>query len=187
MITKKSRRGIIALLVLTSISYWAGRDGENAKPEPVAGLDPRLNYVLRNFELQFYDNDGQPTINVQAPILRNNPELQMGTIENPVIRLNQPGIVWKLTAETATLTADKEHVQLSGQVQVQRLESADGSWVELDTSDVHIEITPQTASSDQAVRMFDGYNLITATGLDLDMKSSTFKLKQQVKATYAVN
>ncbi len=187
MITRKTRRGIIAMLVLTSISYWAGRDGENEATEPVSGLDPRLNYVLRDFELQFYDNDGQPTINMQAPILRNNPILQVGTIENPVIRLNQPGLVWNLTADSATVTADKEHVQLSGLVHVQRLEPANGSRVELDTSDVHIKVTPQTASSDRPVSVFDGHNQLNATGLELDMKSNTFKLKQQVKATYAVN
>ena len=187
MITRKTRRGIIALLVLTAFSYWAGRDGENATPELVSGLDPKLNYVLRDFELQFYDNDGQPTLNMQAPILRNNPILQVGTIENPVIRLNQPGLVWNLTADSATVTADKENVQLSGQVHVQRLESANGSWVEMDTSDVHIKVTPQTANSEQPVSMFDGYNRANATGLELDMKSNTFKLKQQVKATYAVN
>jgi LPS export ABC transporter protein LptC len=187
MITRKSRRGIIALVLLTAVSYWAARDGDHIAPEPVSGLDPKLNYVLRDFELQFYDNDGQATINMRAPILRNDPVLQMGTIESPVIRLNQPGLVWNLTAESATVTADKEHVQLSGQVHVRKLDTRDGSWVELDTSNVQIEVTPQTASTDQPVSMFDGYNQANAIGLELDMKSNTFKLKQQVKATYAVN
>lgn len=187
MITRKTRRGITALLVLTAVSYWAGRGSDDQAKEPVSGLDPKLNYVLRDFELQFYDNDGQPTMNMQAPILRNNPVLQIGTIESPVIRLNQPGIVWNLTADSATVTADKEHVQLSGLVHVQRLVPADGSRLELDTSEVQIEVTAQTASSEQAVSMSDGYNQLDAIGLELDMKSNTFKLKQQVKATYAVN
>jgi LPS export ABC transporter protein LptC len=187
MITRKTRRGIIAMVVLTSISYWAGRDGDITVQAPVDGLDPKLNYVLRDFELQFYDNEGQPTMNMQAPILRNNPVLQVGTIENPIIRLNQPGLIWNLTADTATVTADKEHVQLSGLVHVQRLETANGNQVDLDTSDVHIQISPQKANSDRPVSVFDGYNQLNATGLELDMKSNTFKLKQQVKATYAVN
>ena len=111
----------------------------------------------------------------------------MGTIEQPVISLNQDEIVWDLTADTATVTADKEHVQLLGQVHVERHEPATGHRVELDTREVQIEVTPQTATTDQPVRMFDGLNQLSAIGLDLDMKSNTFKLKQQVKATYAVN
>jgi len=187
MITRKTRRGIIAMVLLTAFSYWAGRDGDKETREPVAGIDPKLNYVLRDFELQFYDANGQPTINLQAPILRNNPKLQVGTIENPVVKLNQPGTVWNLTSDTATVTADKEHVNLFGAVHVQRLETASGNRVELDTSEVQIEVTPQTASTTQAVNMFDGLNQTSAIGLDLDMKANTFKLKQQVKATYAVN
>jgi len=187
MITRKTRRGIIAMVLLTAFSYWVGRDGETVSREQVTGIDPKLNYVLRDFELQFYDDNGQPTINMQAPMLRNNPDLQLGTIENPVIKLNQMDTIWNLTSDSANVTADKEFVNLIGAVHVQRLEPSSGSWLELDTSEVEIEVTPQTASTIQPVSMFDGYNQANAIGLDLDMKANTFKLKQQVKATYAVN
>lgn len=187
MTPRKTQQGIIALVLLTAVSFWVSRELENEAPELVAGLDPRLNYVLRDFELQFFDENGQPTINMRAPVLRNNPQLQLGTIEHPVIRLNQPDAVWNLTSDSATVTADKEHVQLSGQVQVQRHEPASGNWLELNTREVRIEVTRQTASTDQPVSMFDGYNHVGAIGLELDMKTNTFNLKQQVKATYAVN
>ena len=55
MITRKTRRGIIALLVLTALSFWLGRSQDETGVEAVTGLDPKLNYVLRNFELQFFD------------------------------------------------------------------------------------------------------------------------------------
>ena len=187
MITLKTRRGIVAMVLLTVVSYWAGKTNTQDSPDPVGGLDPKLNYVLRDFELQFYDKDGQPTINMQAPVLRNNPDLQQGTIEQPVVKLNQIDIIWNLTAETATVTADKEHIRLAGLVNVKRLEPANGNWIELDTSDVRIEVAPQTAFSEHTVNMFDGYNRANAIGMELDMKSNTFKFKQQVKATYAVN
>ena len=43
------------------------------------------------------------------------------------------------------------------------------------------------ASTNEPVSIFDGYNHLNAIGLDLDMKTNTFMLKQQVEATYAVN
>jgi len=178
---------MIALVLITAVSFWASREQDNDNLEPVVGLDPKLDYVLRDFELQFFDENGQATLNMQAPVLRNNPELQLGTIEHPVIQLNRPDGVWNLTSDSATVTADKEHVQLSGQVHVERHEPATGKWVEFDTREVRIEVTPQTASTDQPVNIFDGYNQVSGIGLDLDMKSNTFILKQQVKATYAVN
>ena len=187
MITRKTRRGIILLVLLTAVSFWIGRKQDDKILQPVAGLDPKLNYVLRDFELQFFDENGRPTINMQAPELRNNPDLQLGTIERPVIKLNQEQVTWRLTSDSATVTADKEHIFLSGQVLVNRREVATGNWVELNTREVQVEVTPQTASTDQPVSMFDFYNQVNGIGLDLDMKTNTFSLKQQVKATYAVN
>lgn len=187
MITNKTRRGIMALMLLSAFSFWVTRSDDNDSPEPVAGLDPELDYVLRDFELQFFDEFGQPTMNMRAPVLRNDPKLQMGTIEQPVVRLNHDDAVWDLTANTATVTADKEHVQLIGQVHVKRSEPATGNWVELNTREVQIEVTPQTAVTDQPVSIFDGYNRVEAIGLELDMKTKLYTLKQQVKASYAVN
>jgi LPS export ABC transporter protein LptC len=187
MITRKTRNGIVALVLLTSISFWISQATENTLPEPVAGLDPKLNYVLRDFELQFFDENGQPTMNLRAPLLRNDPELELGTIEHPVMKLNQADIIWDLSADTATVTADKEHVELLGQVHVKRLESTTGYWVTVDTQEVSIEVTPQVARTDQPVSIFDGRNQVDAIGLELDLKSNTFYLKHQVKAIYAVN
>lgn len=187
MITRKTQRGIVALIALTAFSYWVARQQEKDIADPAAGIDPKLNYVLRDFELQFYDKDGKPTINMQAPSLRNDPELQIGTVEQPVIQLNQPNVTWNLTSDSARVTADKEHVWLSGQVYVLRSDSESGDWVKLVTREIKIDVTPQTASTELPVEIFDGYSQLNAIGLDLDMKTNTFKLKQQVKASYAVN
>ena len=107
MITRKTRRGIVVLVLLTGISYWISRQQEVELPDPVSGLDTKLNYVLRDFELQFFDENGLPTLNMRAPILRNDPELLQGTIEQPALRLNQNNAIWDLNADTAIVTADK--------------------------------------------------------------------------------
>jgi len=187
MITRKTSRGIIVLAVLTIVSLWGSRERVDESPLPVADVDPKFNYVLRDFEIQFFDEQGQPALSMRAPLLRNDPDLELGTIESPVVKLHQVDAVWNLTAETATVTADKEHIQLLGQVNIQRQELATGNWSELDTRDVSVEVTPQTATTDKPVTVFDGYNHVSGIGMDLDMKTNTFALKQQVRATYAIN
>ena len=187
MITRKTRRGVLALVVLTAVSFWISHRFESDLPRPVSGLDPKLDYVLRDFELQFFDVSGEPSINLRAPVLRNDPALQQGTIERPVIRLSQPGVTWNLTARKAVITADKEHVFLAGSVKLQRHRPASGEWAELDSSEVRIEVTPQTASTERAVRFFDGLNRMQAVGMDLDMKTGKFRLRNKVNATYAAN
>jgi len=187
MITRKTRRGIMILVLLTGVSFWATREQGDDAPEPITGLDPRLNYVLRDFELQVYDVNGKTTLNLKAPVLRNNPILELGTIENPLLVLHQQDITWNLTADSATITADKEHVELLGKVYVQRHELLTGELVELNTSELSIEVTPQTAKTFEHVSIFDGINSLNAVGMEVNMMNDTFELKQQVKAIYAVN
>lgn len=187
MITRKTRRGIIVLILLTGVSFWVSREQLDGKPDAVTGLDPKLNYVLRDFELQVFDEKGKATLSMKAPVLSNDPELEIGTIENPRLVLHQQDITWNLEADSATITADKEHVELSGSVTVLRLEPMTGNRAELNTSEIKVEVTPQTASTVEPVSLFDGYNQMDAVGMRLDMMNDTFQLKQQVKAIYAVN
>ena len=88
MITRKTRNGITALFLLTAVSFWVSQTDDGEVMAPVSDVDPKLNYVLRDFELQFYDENGLPTMNLKAPVLRNDPDLELGTIENPVMILN---------------------------------------------------------------------------------------------------
>lgn len=187
MITRKTRRGITLLVVLTIVSFWGSQQQDDEQPEPVADVDPKFNYVLRDFDMQFFDEQGQPALSIRAPLFRNDPDLELGTIERPEVKLHQVDAIWNLIAETATVTADKEHIQLMGQVNIQRLELATGNRSDLNTEDVSVEVTPQTATTDKPVTVFDGYNHFSGIGLDLDMKTNTFTIKQQVRATYAIN
>lgn len=187
MITGKTRRGFALMTVLAAISMWASRENVDESSRPQADVDPNFNYVLRDFELQFFDELGQPSLNMKAPLLRNDPDLKLGTIENPVVKLYQPDLVWDLTAEVATVTEDKEFISLHGKVNILRQQASDGRRTRLSTADVEIEVTPEIASTDAMVEVFDGFNHLSGSGLDMDMKANTFELKKQVKATYAVN
>jgi len=187
MISRPTRQGIALLVILAGISFYAAREQVDKQEQPQADVDPNFNYVLRDFELQFYDENGEPALNLQAPVLRNDPDMKLGTIEQPVVKLYQPGLIWDLTANEATVTADKEFVSLIGEVNINRQQVADGRRTRLNTADVEIEVTPQTASTEAMVEVFDGFNQFSGRGLDVDMLADTFELKEQVKATYAVN
>lgn len=187
MITRKTHQGLAVLLILAGITMWAAQEKVEKVEQPQSDVDPNFNYVLRDFELQYYDENGLPSLNLRAPVLRNDPDMKLGTIEQPVVKLNQPGLIWDLQADLATVTADKEYVNLDGQVIIVRQQIDDARLTRLNTSDVKIEVTPQTATTDELVEVFDGFNHFSGIGLDMDMQANTFELKEQVKATYAVN
>jgi len=187
MISGKTRQGFFILLVLAGITTWVTQDEVDNRQEQQSDVDPNFNYVLRDFELQYFDENGQPSLSLKAPMLQNDPNMQLGTIEQPVVRLYQPGLIWDLQADVATVTADKEFVNLNGSVNIERQQIDTGRQTQLRTTDVKIEVTPQTATTDALVEVFDGPNQFSGFGMDLDMMANTFELKRQVKATYAVN
>ena len=187
MMTGKTRKGFVVMLVLAGITSWMAQDEVDISQQQETDVDPNFNYVLRDFELQYFDDNGEPSMILRAPVLQNDPSMELGTIEKPVVRLYQPGLIWDLQADLATVTADKEHVSLDGDVNIQRQETATGRLTQVDTKNVDLEVTPQTATTDELVEVFDGFNRLSGTGLDVDMMANTFEIRTQVKATYATN
>lgn len=186
MTTRKSRQGIVLLLFLTLISFWLSRQHQAQKPPQMSGLDPSLDYMLRDFELQTYDSSGLPLLNLRAPLLRNNSAVKLGTIEAPVIVLNKPDAKWSLVADSATMTEDRERIHLFGHVNVKRIENTTGRHAQMDTGEIEVQVTAQTASTTKPVSIKDGQNSLQAQGMDIDLKSGRFKLKHNVRARYAV-
>ncbi len=187
MTTRKSRQGIIFLVLLTLGSFWLSHKNVEERKTPVTDLDQSIDYVLQNFNLQIFDTSGRLTLNLHAPLFRNNPVMKLGTIDHPVIALEQSETEWALVAERATMTEDRHHIHLFGHVIVQRFETATGNHTQMNTREIEVEIPAQTASTAEPVSLSDGRNHMQALGMDLDIKSGRFQLRQNVKASYAVD
>jgi lipopolysaccharide export system protein LptC len=184
--TRKSRQGVVLLVFLTLFSFWLSRRHQEHAPPPMNGLDPSLDYMLQNFELQIFDTKGVPLLNLRAPLLRNNPAVKLGTIRQPVIALKKRDANWSLVAESATMTEDRQHIHLFGHVNVERVETATGQRAQMDTSEIEVQVDAQTASTTKFVSITEGRNRLQARGLELDLKSGEFRLKHDVKARYEV-
>jgi len=185
--TRKSRQGIVILVFLTLISFWLSRQHREHAPAPVSGLDPSLDYMLQNFDLQVFDARGLPLLNLQAPLLRNNPVTKLGTIERPVIALSKADANWSLVAERATMTEDRQRIHLFGRVNVKRVETATGHLAQMNTGEIEVQVSEQTASTAKPVDITDGRNRLQALGMDLDLKNGRFELKHNVRARYVVD
>ena len=184
MIQRRTRRGII-LLALLAILTWilSGEHGEIAE-QPVSKLDTRLNYALYDFDGRLLRDDGTVNLEIQAPVLRSNARSGVGTVESPEIRIQQEDERWYITAESAIITANREHVSLVGTVYLTRRNELTGQLLEITTEDVMLNITPRTASGDSAVSIKQDNDRLDAIGMRLDMISNSFELLNDVQAHY---
>lgn len=186
MIQRRTRRGIILLAVLASLSWMLTDEEGEVSEEPAGKLDTRLNYALYDFDGRLLNEFGSVNLEIQAPVLRSNAQSGVGTIESPELRIQEEDERWYITAESAIITADREHVSLMGDVYLTRRNVSTGKLLEITTKDVMLNITPRTASSDSRVVITQDNDRLDATGIRLDMIANHFELMNDVQAHYEI-
>jgi len=174
------------LALLASVSWILLRESGEEKVSPVNKLDTRLNYALYDFNGRLLEEDGSTKLVFHAPALRSDAQSGVGTVESPEIRIQQEDEQWYITAESAIITADQEHVSLVGNVNLSRENQVTGELLEIATTDVMLNVTPRTAASDSEVRIRHFNDRLDATGFRVDMISNTFQLLKDVRAYYEI-
>lgn len=184
MIQRRTRRGIILLALLATLSWMLSRESGEVEDSPIRRLDTRLNYALYDFAGRLLDQEGSVNFEFQAPVLRSNARSGVGTIESPEIQIQQEDEQWYITAESAIITSDQEHVSLMGEVFLSRTNRLTGELLEISTMDVLLNVTPRTASSESEVLITHANDRLSATGFTIDMISNTFELLKDIRAYY---
>jgi LPS export ABC transporter protein LptC len=184
LIRRKTRHGIALLTLLALASWLISRAPSEPGDSPVAELDTRMNYVLWDFDAELLDDEGSISMEISSPKLRNNASSAIGTIENPRIRIRHEQDEWYIRAESAIITADREHVSLMGRVDMLRRNSVSNETMEIETRDVILAVTPKTARTESAVKLIQDGDTLQAVGLELNMKKNKYELLDEVQAHY---
>lgn len=186
MIRDRTRRGIIVLALLALLSWVFSRPGTEREAEPVEGLDTRLNYALHDFRGRLLNDLGEISLEIEAPLLRNDAASGIGTVERPRIRIQQEAEEWYITAESGIIAADREQVTLEGRVTLVRNNGLTGERLDIATRDVVLHVTPRTARTDAGVAIRQDGSTLDATGMRLDMINDRVELLSEVRAHYEV-
>jgi LPS export ABC transporter protein LptC len=185
MIHRKTWHGIGVLAMLAILTALIVRSGSQRIGVPPADLDTRLSYALWDFSGVLLNKQGQVNVRVDAPMLRNTADSQVGTVENPRLRIIQEEDEWYITADSAIITADREYVSLIGRVDLLNQDLAGTRRLGVQTRDVMLNITPRLASTESAVSIQQNQDVLDAVGMKLDMKNKRYELLHQVRARYA--
>ena len=186
MIKRKTRHGIIFVAALSIITWLLPKSSSEPVSEPPARLDTQLNYALRDFTGQLLDKQGNINLQITSPLLRKVAQSAVGTIKSPQILIKQTDEQWHITAESAIITADKEYVSLTGDVNMLRLNEISGETLEITTREVLLKVTPRTASTESFVTIVQFGDRLDARGMNLDMINNNFELLNDVRAHYDI-
>lgn len=185
MIHRRTWQGIIAMAALAIATGLIVRSDRDQAGLPPADLDTRLSYALWDFSGVLLDKEGKVNLRVDAPMLRNKADSQVGTVENPRLQILQDQDEWYITADSAIITADREFVSLLGRVDLQKQNPASRQRLGIQTRDVMLNITPRLASTDAAVSIQQDQDRLDAVGMKIDMINERYELLHQVRARYA--
>jgi lipopolysaccharide export system protein LptC len=185
MIPPRTVRGILVIGLLAAVSFWLNREPGGDEQAAIAGLDTRLNYALRDFEGQYFDEQGRLAGQINAPLLTNDAESGVGRIDQPRFRVVHEDMQWTILSATATLTPDRERVHFGGQVSLFGQEPS-GREVQILTSEVTLDIDPRVANSADDVTIHEGQNFLAATGFRLDMTNNEYQLFNKVQGQYVL-
>jgi LPS export ABC transporter protein LptC len=187
MIHRKTWQGIFLLTVAAIATALIMRSGRDPGGLPPADLDTRLSYALWDFSGVLLDKQGKVNLRVDAPLLRNKADSQVGTVENPRLRIMQDKDEWYISADSAIITGDREFVSLMGKVDLVSQNLQTNERLGIQTRDVMLNITPRLASTDSAVSIQQNQDVLDAVGMKLDMVNKSYQLLNQVHARYATS
>jgi len=177
-------RGILLLALLAVLTWQLSRKPLDTTGGEVGPPDLKLNYALYDFSGHLLDEQGRIKLDIAAPVLRNDAESGVGTIESPEIRIQQESDRWYITAESAIVSADREVVNLTGAVNLARLDELTDQVLEIKTSEVVLHITPRVAMTDAGVSVRQSGDRLDAVGMRLDMINERYELLHDVRAYY---
>jgi LPS export ABC transporter protein LptC len=182
----KTWRGILLLALLALLSWQLARGPLEPSTRPGERPDIRLNYALYDFSGRLLDEQGRVQLNIGSPVLRNDAESGVGTIESPEIRIQQERDRWYISAESATISPDRELITLSGDVMLSRLDEITDQQLDITTSDVVLSVTPRTAITNASVSMRQRGDRLDAIGMKLDLVNERYEFMDRVRAHYEI-
>lgn len=183
MVYRSTRRGLLIASVLAALTYWMVSD-DDAIDDPIEGLDMRLDYALENFELRAFDEAGAPSLRLWAPRLTSDAASNIGQVSSPRLQVQHEGFTWNMIADSATISDDQQQVFLGGDVRIERSGALAVDRIDIDSSDVLLEVDARIAASAAPVRIVDASGTLEATGFRVDMLADEFQLHSDVQGVY---
>lgn len=146
-------------------------------------VDTRFDYVLSDFEAEFFADDGTRRLVAGGPRLQHDPATGTADIAEPVFRIAPDARDWHGRAEHARIDRDNRILDLNGDVSLHR-ELAGGGRVELVTARLRYDLPARTISSDTRVEMTRPDSRIRAGGLRARTDTDRIELSDHVEGTF---
>lgn len=181
------RNALIGLTLLAAAigSWLLGRTG--AGVDPASGPPPpaQLGYYLRDAVLLGGDEEGRMIYRVHAQMIEQTPERRALALRSVRVEYRDAeNVEWQVSAARAEAPNDGAYLDLEGDVRlVARPQSGTQATV-IETQRLHLDPRAYLATSDAAVRIADAQVVLSARGLEADLKRDRLELHSEVRGQF---
>ena len=176
---------IVALAAAAFASWYLGRPASEEVIQTPPLDAARSGYYLKSARILGTGEDGKLLYELQA---REAEQVGSNRVTFTDVHLNyspQSDVPWTVNADTATIFADEQRVQLEGHVSAISREGFSGNDTEIRTQ--YLDVYPENflAETDERVQIRIGERSLTATGMLASLQDNQVKLKSNVRGKFA--
>jgi lipopolysaccharide export system protein LptC len=171
---------VLLLASLAMLTYWLDAQVQSGwRGNAAASQDP--DYFVEDFAAIRFGSDGGVTQQLAAKRLTHYPQGLPTQLVAPMLTETPPGKPpMRVRADAGSVSADSEHVYLTGNVVVEREAEAGRGPITLATEYLHVLTKAERANTDRRVTITDATGTHVAGAMDADNKARTLKLRNGV-------
>lgn len=173
---------IVSGALLALLIAWLVRWVFLSEPalEAPSGLDTSLDYVLRDFSGEFYDTDGQLSLQIHGPRMQHDPDTGIATITEPGFLIEPGGGLWQGDAALASIDRAGHSVALEGGVTLHQAD-APGGEITIETERLVYDQNEQTISGTHPVKLTQPGAEMNARGVTVFLETEILRLQDHVE------
>ena len=181
----RNAAGIALLTIAATASWLAVERSDRASSTLPSTRDPAPGYYLREATIFGTDADGRTLYELRAVHIRHVPESD--SIELDGLHLDYDiasRAPWRLDAQRGVIPSDGASITLAGKVRLVNT-PLDGSVpTVIRTESLEVGFLEHVASSAEPVEIARGGHVLTARGLQVDLKKETLRLQSAVRGRF---
>lgn len=171
--------GVLAAAVVLTW-YW-GRPPAEVPDSRASGGDPERGYYLRDAVMRNTDENGGARYDIHAGAISERPAQRVLEMRDVRIEYHeQPASQWSISAAEGLVSIDGRRFELSGGVELQRDGSDGARAASLVTERLLLDLEGQKVTTDAAVTLRDGRNIVSAIGMSAFLMEDRVELESNV-------
>jgi lipopolysaccharide export system protein LptC len=183
---------VLLLGGLAALTYWLNAQVQEAGPRRDASARHDPDIYIENFGAVTFDANGRVLQSLAGKHAQHYPDDNSVDLTSPSLTVTETGKPkMSITADTGTVSGDRETVTLRGNVHAVSDGPPPGTTSKTEsqgptvftTSTLRVVPKASRAETDQAVTIEDPRGIIHGVGMAFDNNAHTFKLKSAIRGT----